>query len=213
MADFPRKKKPEPNEVGDKGPRKPPIQITNPQCKVCNSPHRREIERLMVSGIGNPRICVFMEAAGETFNRQNLDRHKANHMSIEEAVIAEMWAHHARNALLDPDEMEGLIVTREGMLDVMLQYAKQAMERGEIMWSAQDILKVMDKQRELEAAKSTTKIDAMLREADAFGAAVRTVCPPDMWNQIYQQYLRNMEIQEAVPEIMAGEGDVTDADA
>ena len=59
----------------------------HPRCKVCNSPHRAEIEKLLAEGWSSRRISKWLEETyGEKISHNAISTHKKYHWNVAEEV-------------------------------------------------------------------------------------------------------------------------------
>ena len=61
--------------------------IHNKRCKVCNSPHRNEIENLLSEGWGTKRISIWLkETYGEEISDKAILNHKNKHWNVAKEI-------------------------------------------------------------------------------------------------------------------------------
>ena len=61
--------------------------VHSKRCKVCNSSHRAEIERLLAEGWSTRRISKWLEETyGEKISRSSIQTHKKYHWNVSEEV-------------------------------------------------------------------------------------------------------------------------------
>jgi len=59
----------------------------HPRCKVCNSPHRAEIERLLAEGWSSRRIAQWLEEKfGEKISHRAINEHKKRHWNVAKEI-------------------------------------------------------------------------------------------------------------------------------
>lgn len=59
------------------------------RCKVCNSPHRNEIETLLAQGWGTPRISQWLkDTYSEEISHKSIYKHKMNHWNVQREIAA-----------------------------------------------------------------------------------------------------------------------------
>ena len=56
--------------------------LTNPQCKVCMSPDRFEIEVALAQGQRQEAVARRFSRNGQAFSRQNVNSHYHRHMQV-----------------------------------------------------------------------------------------------------------------------------------
>ena len=93
------------------------------RCKICNSPHRREIERMLVEGKTYQTICEAMEDKID-LNLANISVHKAKHMLISPDSLRELTGPQAH--LITP--INAQTATPEELLEYVVQEAAAGIE-------------------------------------------------------------------------------------
>lgn len=167
------------------------------------------MERYLVAGFSHTEIAKMMNLMGEPINRQNLDAHWKNHMDLEKAHLRRIWETRARESMLNVEEVEGTIHTYAGMLEVMAQQGITSIMKGDVEWTPKALLDVMERQAQIEARRESEKLDVFMAEAAAFGAAVKEVCPPEMWEDIVAKFEAKTS---APPALVMAEKDVQEID-
>lgn len=76
---------------------------TNPQCKVCASPDRFEIEVALARGQSQGYVATRFSRNGQTFSRQNIHTHYHKHMPVLDLAVAEAAAQRGISPVLDID--------------------------------------------------------------------------------------------------------------
>ena len=66
--------------------------LTNPQCKVCMSPDRFEIEVALAQGQRQEAVARRFSRNGQAFSRQNVNSHYHRHMQVIERAVVERAA-------------------------------------------------------------------------------------------------------------------------
>src|SRR3954447_26275693 len=73
----------------------------SPQCKVCTSPDRFEIEVALARGQSQAYVAARFSQNRQAFNRQNVHTHYHNHMQVLDLAVAEAAARRGLSPVLD----------------------------------------------------------------------------------------------------------------
>lgn len=199
--------------VGNKGGAKPnvpskalvPKQGTAPQiaysevkasrCKCCQSPYRREIDMLLVSGWHQTDVARhFNQVMGEEyFSKMNISRHARLHLSAQDAAVRRIIEKRARQELGDIDAIEGSIVTRSAVLETLIQRALEQLNAGVMELKGQDIMSAIDKLEKLESEIKDTAIDEMMNEFKTFAAIVKEEVGDERFAEIFARFEKKMD--------------------
>ena len=192
MAEFPNKGDGEKRRAKTKLPVKAElIEISEPRCKVCKSPHRHQMEELLVRGMSYTSIGKFFETLGEDVNRKNLASHKENHMNLADAALRNVIEKHAKEVFVNMEETEGFIMTKLGMLESMLVKVWARISDDDIEWKPADVIQIMQYIEKLEGQRQGIALDEFKIEARAFSDAVKAVVPQVLWQDIVDKYEEN----------------------
>lgn len=168
------------------------LQISEPRCKVCKSPHREHMEDLLMRGMSYTSIGKFFETLDVDVNRKNLASHKENHMNLADAALRNVMEKRAREALINVEETEGFIMTKLGMLESMLHKVWKQIADDNIEWKPGDVIQIMQYIEKLEAQHTNVALDELLTDARCFSDAVKAVVPQSMWQEIVDRFDENV---------------------
>jgi hypothetical protein len=196
MADFPRKGKGGGDDYvrGNKKTvvKQELVEITEPRCKVCKSPYRHDMEEALLRGMSYTQVGKFFEKLGQDVNRKNLASHEKNHMNLANAALRNVLEKRAREALVNVEETEGLIMTKMGMLDAMLHKVWEQIINDNIEWKPGDVLQIMQYIEKLEAQQRNIALDEIMLEARCFSEAVKSIVPQSQWQEIVDRFDANV---------------------
>lgn len=194
------------------------FEITEGKCKVCKSPHRREIDSLLATGWSQVAVRshfnVLFETESDKFTAANMSNHARKHMSSRDAAVRRIMEERAKQIGVDIDNAENFIVTRAAVLDTIIQSGMGSLYRGETVAETREVIAAIQMLDKMEAEWKETAIDEMLSEFRAFAAAVKDVVGENMYDQIYAAFESKMDsktpgvltpIPTDVLELMAGE--------
>ena len=112
----------------------------NPQCKVCQSPDRFEIEVALAERQSREIIAKRFSRNGQAFSRQNLHVHFHNHMRVVDRAVVEAAAARLRNRILDVDTAIEIDDRNERNRELMREQLSARIEANDLRWSAKDAM-------------------------------------------------------------------------
>lgn len=166
---------------------------TVPQCKVCQSHYRVEIERLLLRTYGYTAIWKSLpQQAQEDLSVRNITDHAKTHLPIEESIRNAVVTARAKEIGLDIDAAEEALVDHISFAKVGLQDVYERMRDGRLTPDVKDgiafanlLLKVQ------EQAGEGVDNEAMFQGFMAYLAAMRAVCTPEQMREIGQRLQAN----------------------
>jgi hypothetical protein len=89
------------------------------QCKVCNSPHRAEIDRRLLAGETVRAVAAWLSSIGEPTGKSSVASHKASHLAVLQEARERVAK--ASKAAAEPvfEEAVQKVVAEVGLLDEM----------------------------------------------------------------------------------------------
>lgn len=192
------------------------MEIVEPKCKVCSSPHRREIDMMLATGWSNVAVMNhFNQIAGEGFfNKHNIGRHKSRHLSTRDAAVRRIIEERARQFGVDVDNVEGFIVTKAAVLDTIIQSGMEGIHRGDTFVEPKDVLTAVQQLDKFESEWKETAIDEIMSEFKAFTEAVKEIVGEEQYEAIFTAFERRLESRNSavlkplqIPEVT---GEVTE---
>lgn len=155
--------------------------VTESRCKVCTSPHRNAIDRLLASGFTYSEIERQFNSA---VPRRSISHHAKEHLNYEEAAIREVIEREALNAQRNYDEGVSRLVTKNGYLEVALQKAYDALVNNSTTVEPKDAVKVIETLTRLQEQGQTVALDELRVQFQYFMQAVKETIPKDQWENI-----------------------------
>lgn len=175
----------------DYGPKKPgktvartsrvPI-ISEPRCKVCQSPHRSLIDQMLVAGMTYSEIERQFEFA--QIPRRSISAHKDKHLGYEEAAIREVIEREARAAQKNYDEGVARLVTNNAYLEVAKQKAYDALINDNIVVEPKDAVKIIEMLEKSQDRHQGIAMDELRMQFQMFMQAVKELVERDRWESI-----------------------------
>lgn len=186
------------------------MEYVEPRCKVCQSPFRKEIELLLLKGMGYSSIERFCKnfhdkSSGKApINRKNLATHASHHMNLAQSALRKVIDERFREEAISAEDMKDSILTHRAIMEGMLQKAWDQIVTKDSRFAWTEVLQLMDRIERMDAQYASVQVDELMKEARAFSQAVQQVVPQAMWNEIAQAFDENMERSKShsmVPEL------------
>jgi hypothetical protein len=174
------------------------LQYYEPRCKVCCSPFREDIERMVLKGFTYMSIERMVKplhdpASGKApINRKNLAKHTTAHMELGKSVLRSIIEDNFKEAATQADETKKSILSHKAILEGMLQRAWEeiATKDSKFQWS--ELLAIMDRLDRMDSKYASAQLDEIMTEARAFSQAVQSVVPQHMFQQIADRFEENL---------------------
>jgi hypothetical protein len=173
-----------------------PASKTNPQCKVCTSPDRFEIEVTLARGQSQESVATRFSRNGRTFSRLNIHTHYHKHMQVIDLAVAEEAARRGLSPMLDIKNAREIHAEHERNRARLRAQVNAMIEEG-LSWKTRDILAFMEQDVRIEEQRNAARADALLVQARAFSQAVTEVVPPDLHPRVVEAYERIMGFEAA----------------
>jgi CYTH domain-containing protein len=168
---------------GQKGPpEKPKLElpaIHEPRCKVCTSPYRNAIEKMLVAGGTYSEIARQFEFAG--IERRSIAGHKEKHLNYEEAGIRQIIERQALMAQKNFEEGKERVITKQAYLQVALQKAYDQLLDNISEIPVKDAVSVIEMLSKMESQRYDVQVDELQIQFNAFLQAVKEVVPKEYW--------------------------------
>lgn len=106
--------------------------IRDPQCRVCNSPHRFDAEEKIIEGVAFKKINDRLPQGAEPFSDSSLRRHWKNHMAVEQAVARDIVERRAMQVGKRISDAEETLIDGITLMQVVVQKTFERIARGEL---------------------------------------------------------------------------------
>jgi hypothetical protein len=173
-----------PNLPEDSGP----ASTTNPQCKVCMSPDRFEIEVALARGQSQTSVANRYSHGEQTLSRQNMNAHYHKHMEVIALAVAEEVARRGPNPILDMNTATDIHAQNERNRARMRAQVTQAIDDGLLEWKPRDTMAFMEMDARIEEQHNQTRANHLYAQARCFSRAVQRVVPKDLYPKIVEAY-------------------------
>jgi hypothetical protein len=160
---------------------------TNPQCKVCTSADRFEVEVALARGQSQESVATRFSRNGQSFSRQNIHTHYHKHMQVLELAVAEEAARRGLNPMLDMKRAGEIHAQHERNRARLRAQVDERINEG-LEWKVRDVLAFMEQDVRLEEQRNQQRVEIVFMQARVFGEAVRKVVPEDLQEQILTAY-------------------------
>lgn len=147
---------------------------TGARCRVCQSPHRAQIDAWILQGYTRPTILTWladMEPGPRGHpSEKALRLHTDNHLPLETRAQTAILERRAEELGDDIEKFGGRVADHISALDMFVVQGVDALQKGEIRVDAAALMKAIDLKQKIEVA--------------AGGA------DGDMWREILMDYMR-----------------------
>jgi len=176
------------------------FEITNGKCKVCQSPHRREIDNALAMGMSQTAVRNHFNVAygHEFFTSMNISTHARKHMTLRDAANLAIYEENARRAGLDTERVVGYIRTHRANLERIVNETMDAMGAGATQPEIKDALSAIQILEKMNEANHDLQIAEIEKQFRNFLDAVKEICPEDMWGTIFERYEQKMGVAKAL---------------
>lgn len=171
------------------------FQIVAPNCKVCKSPHRAEVDKCLAMGWSQISVVRhFNQVVGEEyFSKDSMNRHANRHLSIRDAATRRVIESRARQVGMDVDEVEEFLTTKAGVLDAIVLKGLESLHSGATVVEAKDMIGAIQLLDRFEAEWKETAVDEMLAEFKAFTEAVKEVVGEEKYEEVFAAFERRLD--------------------
>jgi hypothetical protein len=156
--------------------------INEPRCKVCQSPHRRLIDKMLVLGHTYSEIERNFEFA--KIPRKSIALHKEKHLGYEDAGVRAIIESEAAAARENHEEGVSRIVTKQAYLKVALQKGYDAVLNDDTMVEPKDAVKIIELLQKMEEQTQSAAMDELHAQFQFFMQAVKEVVQQERWEEI-----------------------------
>lgn len=187
------------------------FEITNGKCKVCQSPHRREIDNALAMGMSQTAVRNHFNIAygHEFFTGMNISTHARKHMTLRDRANTAIYEENARKAGMDVDRVAGYIRTHRANLERIINETMDSMAAGATQPEIKDALAAIQIVEKMNEANHDLQVAEIEKQFRFFLDSVKEICPEEMWGTIYERYEQKMGTTKAI-DPAAIEGDAVE---
>ena len=174
------------------------FQISIPQCKVCQSPSRRHIDRFLVLGVPAAQVAdQYSQIDDVTYSRKSMNNHKNKHLSLHDSAVRRLVEKRAEEAGMDVEEATESLLTARSVLETLVHKGHEGVVSGKTTVRPEDMMAALKHLKEADEEYYDVKLQMIKedfsRELEAFIDAVRKEVPGDMHKQIMTRFKQNMD--------------------
>jgi len=166
------------------------FEIVAARCKVCQSPHRREIDHAIAMGWQQAAVKRHFNGiyGKEFFTANNISLHAAKHMTLRDKAVRAIYEENARRQGADIAIASENIRTKRAAVEQVVNDALEKMQAGQITSEVKDLLPAVQILEKMDAEQAGAQVAELERQFRAFMAAVKEVVPEDQWVTVYDTY-------------------------
>jgi hypothetical protein len=153
--------------------------ITVPQCHVCQSNHRKTIEKLLAVGTSYSEI-----ERSFGIDRRGISHHDKEHLNLESAAIRRIIEQEAERAEANIEEGIQGAVKRRVYLETALQKGLKALADDTIIVEPKDVLAIIEKLDKIDSVGEEAALEELRLQFQAYLQAMKEVVPGEMWDRI-----------------------------
>jgi hypothetical protein len=127
-----------------------------PRCRVCQSPHRAQIEAWILEGYTRPTILAHLADMPEGRlghpSEKSLREHTDRHLPLDARAEAAIIERRAEQLGDEIEKFGGRVADHVSALDMVVLKGFDALQRGEIKLGATDLMKAIDLKQKIDAS-------------------------------------------------------------
>lgn len=152
-----------------------------PQCHVCQHPFRDWIEAMLVKGFTYKGLQDRVPPAeGQNkLDRRSISNHHRNHMDLRDAAMVAIIEREANLQSIDREDGIGDIVTKRGVLEVMLRKGYEDILNNTTTVEPRDLIQLTKLLAEMDTHSGQVGLDEARAQVQLFIQAIKDVCDLD----------------------------------
>jgi len=196
-----------------KSPVRSAYQITQPRCKVCQSPSRRQIDQMLTMGMPAAHVAEhFSEIDEQKYTSKSFNNHKNKHLALKDAAIRQIVEKRAKEAGIDIDNAAESLLTSRSVLETMVHKGFESVLNGRTTVRPEDLMAALKQLQEQDEEYHDVQLrmnrEEFRKELQVFIDSVRSVVPSEMHEEIISVFKANMKtIQQERDQIEQHAGD------
>lgn len=157
-----------------------PARFYESRCKVCTSPHRQWVEKMIMLGQTPSAIeRSFQDDPEGGVPRRSITKHKNEHMAIEDAAMAALIEHEAKIEGLSIEEGVRDTLTKTAMFEIMMRRAYKDAIDGTTTIEPRDMIQMAKILGEWEQGSATAAVEEARLQIQIFMQAIKSVFGPE----------------------------------
>lgn len=164
-------------------------EIVNPRCKICQSPHRREIDMCLATGWSQAAVIRHFNQLHEIpFNNANMSVHARKHLRSSDAAVRRIWEARAREIGLDVDSVENFLLTIDGARDAIIYRGLELVQAGSLKLEGKDVLTALKDKEQSQKNQSEVAVQVLEQQFREFMNAVSDVVDESTGEKIFANF-------------------------
>lgn len=167
----------------------PPLVVSEPRCKVCQSEHRAEIDAMLRRGDSQASVRRNVNSAlgHEVFTPNNLSAHARKHLYGPDPADWILKSVRAQRMLGDPNAIPSR-PSPEDALRAVMEVGLRLVDAAVTVPEPMDVIRAAKELERIEREGTQVTEGQLMREVKAFSAAVKKHVPEELWATIYDEY-------------------------
>jgi hypothetical protein len=161
-----------------------PERITESRCSVCTHPYRDWIEIMLVKGMP---YATLADRANPKLNRKSISNHYNKHMDLQDAALRAILEQEAKLQGLNIEEGITDIITKRGVLEVMVRKGFEDVQSGVTTVEPRDMVQITKLLAEMDVQQYQVGMDEMRAQMQIFITAIKDVCDSETQAAIGQR--------------------------
>lgn len=154
--------------------------IVEPRCHVCMSELRPVVDQMSVWGYRPVIIARRVQQVDPTLSRRSIERHLERHVDYEQEAMRRLLERRAQEFGNLHEEAEESILTREAILDRMMQKTWERLTEDGVKIPWEFGLKAIELSKQFEHDSSSVQMDQLTRQLSAIIQAVQEIVPEEI---------------------------------
>jgi hypothetical protein len=179
MPQF-EKRSPSKREV-DSHPEPQVPMTTEPRCKVCKSPYRPGIDKMLAAGVGHTAIA---RAFNDEVDRRSIANHADKHLNYNDAAIRQIIQHEAEQMSENIEDGVKGILARKAFLQTALHKVHQAIINDEVSVEVRDAIGIIQQLEKMDSATESAAVEELRIQFNAFLQALKETVDQEKWEEI-----------------------------
>ena len=165
--------------------------FSEPRCKVCSSPHRRNIDLMLAGGRAQADVRRHWNQVLGTqyFTANNISVHARKHLSAHDQIARRLASKGATRRAIASQLVDDDRPRIRAATEAIVRGGLQAMNAGLTVPEPRDVLAAARVLATMEAEDASNTIAEMERDMKAFMQAVKASVPEEYWEQVYLKFL------------------------
>jgi hypothetical protein len=158
-----------------------------PQCTVCNSEYRDQIEIWVARGYKISEIHKQLDQAGAGVSYRSILRHKENHMDLEKIAYRTIIEKNMEELSQEEAKNTIRLVTGQAFIDLLLQRGFDELVNGTMPVEAKDVIKAIEVKSTMDEKGVMEFQTRIMAQIDAIRIAMEEALSADQARTIIER--------------------------